>query len=317
MPELTYTAEDLLKSIRNSGMIPNTGATGSEDADLLRHASEGIASYIVAGIDQLREQYYYWRARETVVSGTADYRIPARAMWDKLANVWFINSGSRIGLHPIPKSQLGRYSLSRGGGSGVPAGYTIEGQYLKLVPDESSAYSGEIEWNYFVRPGNLVKSAEYRRVSSVTSPSIVLDSAVPSTWTTANTFDVHSKEGGCDYKAISLAASVVSGTTLTFTTEVDGSVYGEHAVAAGDYVCLENTVALPGVPPELFPQVARLAAMHWAESTGDSKKFAMHGKVVETFLRETFGAMEVRVEEEPMRLGTKRSFLDYQGGGYW
>ena len=316
MPELTYTSEDILKSIRNGGMIPNTGATGSEDDDLLRHASEGIASYIVAAIDQLREQYYYWREQRNLVNGVADYRIPERAMWNKLANVWMIQGQNRIPLNPLPKNDFEDYGLV--GTSGIPAGYFIDGNYLKVVPDVNPAFTGVLEWNYFVRPGNLVKAAEYRRVvAPVASPSITLDSAVPSGWSTANTFDIHSKESGCDYKSISLTAATVSGTSITFDKQIDGTVPGTHGVIPGDYVLLENTVALPGVPPELFPMVARLAAMHWAESTGDKKKFEMHGKVVETYLRETYGAMEIRVEEKPIRLGIKRSFIDYQGRGYW
>ena len=76
-------------------------------------------------------------------------------------------------------------------------------------------------------------------------------------------------------------------------------------------------MAIPGVPPELFPQVARLAAMHWSESTGDLKKFELHGKILKAFLERTYAAMEVRVEERPIRIGVKNSFIGYQGRGYW
>lgn len=316
MPELTYTSEDLLTSIRNSGMIPNTGATGSEDADLLRHASEGIWSYIVAGVAQLREQYYYKREREALVSGQQTYRIPKRALWNKLTNVWHVLNSQRVPLREIPKREIQRYG--RIAGAGAPAGYTIDGNYLRPVPDESPSYTGFWEWCYYVRPGNLVKSAEYRRVVVVSSPSVTLDSAVPSSWTTANTFDIHSPESGCDYRAISLSASLVSGTGITFSEEIDGSVFGSHVVEVGDYVCLENTVAVPGVPPELQPQVARLAAMHWAEATGNRKKFDMHVKVFSEFLQATYGAMETRVEEKPMRIGAGGiTPLDIQGRDYW
>lgn len=316
MPELTYTSEDILISIRNNGMIPDTKATGSEDADLLRHASEGIQSYIFAAINQLREQYYYWISREALVSGTATYKIPARAQFNKLAGLWIVQGNDRIGLDPLDPESLDRYSLS--GTNSVPFGYTINGNWIRLHPDNSPSLSGSLEWRYYVRPGNLVKSTEYRTVASVDSTTaITLDSAAPASWSTSNTFDIHSKHSGCDYKSISLSTSTTPSTTITFDQLIDGSVFGTHPVEVGDYVCLENTVAKPGVPPELFPQVARLAAMHWAESTGNSGKFNMHAKVVEGFLRETLGSMEQRVEEQPIRLGTRTSFLDYEGGWYY
>ena len=312
MPELTYLGADILTSIRNAGMIPNTGATGSQDADLLRHASEGIISYVVAKINQLREQYYYRRLREPVTSGTATYRIPKRALWNKLANVWLIQNSDRIPMNPIPHEELEDYAFI--GVAGVPAGYLIDGNYLRFVPDESPSLSGSIEWNFYLRPGNLVLVSECRQVTAVATPSVTLDSAVPASWSAADKFDIHSNASGCDYKDFELEASVVSGTGITFTREIDGSVYGTYAVEVGDYVCLEKTVALPGVPPELFPQVARMAAMHWAEATGNQKKFEAHANIFNEYLKVTMGSMEVRIEEKPLRIGTRPSFIDHQGG---
>lgn len=316
MPELTYLAEDLLISIRNSGMIPDTGATGSDDNDLLRHCSEGILSYICPQMTKLREEYYYWREREAIDSNVSRYRIPPRALWNKLANVWLIQGAERIPQHFIPKEDLEDYGLA--GNSGIPAGLVIDGNYIVIIPDGTPSASGSWEWCYFVRPGNLVKAAEYRRViAPITTTSVTLDSAVPASWDNTKKFDIHSEFTGADYKDHTIPATTVSGTAITFSRNIDGTVFGTHAVAVGDYVLLEKTSAIPGVPPELFPQVARIAAMHWAESTGNKKKFDMHANVLKEYLNETLGAMEVRVEEKPLRIGSKRSFIDYQGRGYW
>lgn len=312
MAQPTYLGADLLTSIRNLGMIPSTGATASTDADLLRHATEGIRSYLLAEILLLREEYYKFRKRESLVSGQAEYRIPPRAIFDKLSNVWVITgdpvSGeNRIELDPIPDEDLDEWNGS--GGVSLPAGFVIDGNYLRFIPDRSPAFSGKLEWNFFLRPGAMVLAIEARQVTAVATPSVTLASAVPSGWTTANTFDVHSKYSGGDYKVIERAASVVSGTTITFSTAIDGSVFGEKPVAVGDWVCLEGETALPGVPPEWFPIVARAAAMAHAEATENRPKFELHSSILQGFIAKNTRAMESRVEKKPIVLGRKRTYL--------
>ena len=55
---LTYTGDELLISIRNLPMIPDNGASGSADDDLLRHANEAIIEDLVPEIHQTNEDYF-------------------------------------------------------------------------------------------------------------------------------------------------------------------------------------------------------------------------------------------------------------------
>jgi len=313
MSQPTYLGADLLTSIRNLGMIPSTAATASADSDLLRHATEGIRSYLLSEILLLRESYFKYRKREPLVNGQAEYRIPPRAIYDKLSNVWLITTGSsgsedRFELDPIPEAELDRYNAA--GDIGVPVGFVLDGTYLRFIPDRNPSFTGQLEWDYFIRPGAMVLQTEARQVASVDSTTAVtLASAVPTGWTAANTFDIHSRHSGGDYKSIERAASTVSGTGITFSAAIDGSVFGEKPVAVGDWVCLEGETALPGVPPEWFSIVARAAAMAHAEATENRKKFDMHSAVLQGFIKRTTKAMESRVEEKPIVLGRKRSYL--------
>lgn len=312
MAQPTYLGSDLLTSIRNLAMIPRTGATASADADLLRHATEGIRSYLLSEILLLREDYYRFRRRDALVSGQAEYRIPPRAIFDKLSNLWVISSDSqgtenRIAIDPISNADIDEYNVPES--VATPRGFVVDGTHIRLIPDRSPSYSGQLEWNFFMRPGAIVLATEARQVTAVATPSVTLASAVPSSWTEANTFDIHSKHSGSDYKAVERAASVVSGTTITFTSAIDGSVFGEKAVAVGDWVCLEGETALPGVPPEWFSIVARAAAMAHAEATENRRKFDMHSAILQGFIGRATKAMESRIEDKPIVLGAKRTFL--------
>jgi hypothetical protein len=310
MPQLTYLGNDLLESIRNIAMVGKTGATGSKDADLLRHASEGIREYLVAEIAALREEYYVVREREALVSGTSIYRIPSRAMWDKLTNLWVVRGGAtgdRHKVNPLDKAELDKYNDS---GADFPRGYVVDGNWIRMIPDTSSAYTGDLEWVYMIRSGDIVLATEARQITAVTpATKQVTVAAIPSSWSSASIFDVHSAYGGADYKMWGQTVSAASGTNITFTNEIDGSVFGTKELAVGDWVCLENESALPGVPRELYPIVARIAAMHWAEAIGNDKKFRAHAEVVKAYMKQNLRTMEVRVEEKPIRIGRRRSFL--------
>lgn len=315
--ESMYTSDKLLKSIRNLGMIPNTAVEGAEDADLLIHADEALRVHLLPRILKLKEEYYVVRERVSLVSGTARYRIPSHAILNKLREVYHIDGSDRFQLDMIPMEELHLYN---GPGSGSPAGFIFEGNDVVLVPDKSPTYTGSIEYVYFFRPGDLVLAKNARQVTAVnlSSKIVTFGSAVPVGWDNADKFDIHSRHSGAEPKLWDQAATTVSGTQITFTGAIDGTVFGTKAVEVGDWVCLAGEAAVVGLPAEFQPLLSRAVALHFAEAIGDTAQAQIHGQILEKYFQELEKAAERRMESKPVRLGGRgRGILNTQSRRFW
>jgi len=266
----SYTAETLIDYIRDQAAIPDTGALGFTDADILEKINSEMMGEVVPQIMAKREEFFVVTEEMTITSNQTRYRIPERASGGRLRDLELVVDSVRTQLDHIGRTERRRYPAL---GNGLPSAFFIEGQYIVLVPDVGSSTDGTLEVSYFFRPGDLVLSTETRIVSTVdtATKTVTLTANIPSGWTTANTFDVHSAWSGSEVKEWKLTASSVATNILTFTTEIDGSVAGRHPIEAGDYVCLNDEAALPGIPVEAQPLLAQAVIAKILEGQGDTE----------------------------------------------
>ena len=297
-----YTGNELITAVRDTGMIPDTGSTGSEDADLLKYINQAIATVLVPRLIATREDYFVQRARTAVVSGTNKYRIPHRAAYGKLRDVWFIdNDSDRIYLPRTPEEEMHRFSDLTGSGDD-PVAYFIEGEYVVLLPEVSPTYTGYLEFVYFTRPGEVVKTTSAGVVSSVAGKVITCTADVSSVFSIGDTVDVHSPYSGAELKCWDLTVTNVSTTDVTVSQDIDGSTYGTMPVTAGDYLCIAEECVVPSLPRELHPLVARAAAVYIAESIGDTDMLQFHSQLLEKNLTDALKALETRIEGRPWKV---------------
>jgi hypothetical protein len=268
---LIYTAEELIESIRNLGMVPKSGTQGGDDADILRHINESMSLDIIPALMEIKEEYFVVTTRLTL-GAALKYRIPTRAIADKLRYIRYVDSsGSRSSdsMEEIPPSCQNEFSWSS---TSKPSAYYIEGNYICLV---GSSFSGYLEVSWYFRPGQLVLSTECRQITSILAKTVTLSSAVPTTWSTVNEFDIHSTESGAEIKVWGESATAVGGAgtenKITFTNAIDGTTFGTHTVEVGDWVCLEKEAAIPAVPVDIHPLLIRAVSMRLAESQGDAQ----------------------------------------------
>jgi hypothetical protein len=300
---LVYTSDDLLEAVKNSGMIPEAQSTGCTDPDILDHLSAVLQSTIALELLKIREEYYVTTER---IAAATEVRIPHRAMGGKIRDLAYVEGSDRQYLNAIPREDLPDYDSPQG-----VEGYYLEGNYIKLVPP--ATVSGYLEIAYFMRPNDLVENTDARQVTVVSGQTVTLASAIPDTWTTANTFDIHSQYSGAELKVWDATASVVGAVPLTnqitFTTAISGTTYGTHAVAVGDWVCLAGESVVPALPRELHPVLVRGACLRLAEAFGDSQALQYHGVLFQSDLTRALKVFEGRVEGKPLRISGSNSVL--------
>ena len=300
-------AEDLLERIRNLGTLNNLEIQGTDDPVLLEYISEELDSKIVPSIIRTREEFLTVTSRIPLVAGVTKYRIPPRAVCQRLRDFTYVDSaGNRtpFGSDPIRREELHHYNI---GTASEPLGFFLEGPYIQMVPI-SGSYTGFLELAFYMRPSKLVMADDIRRIIMVDLVTGIcsLDSDLPTNWTTANQFDIQTPLPGGELKIYDAVASQVGGAGLesqiTFTTKIDGSVYGSNPVEIGDYLCLAGQCAQIMIPEDLLPQLIESVVNRIMYSGGDYKALQAGMVRVDQQLRDSLSITKKRLESKPMRI---------------
>ena len=311
---LTYTAEELIETVRLLGMLPSVGEIGQDDDDVVRHLSEFLKSRLVPEMIRIREEYYVVTERLPLSGSVSRYRIPARAVGNRLRDVLFVTAaGDRRTIWPIPRERLAAYNTS--GTTTEPTGYYLEGNRIVLVPALGAA-AGWLELSYFFRPGDLVKSTQARQVYAIpNSPAntVTFTTSVPASWVAGIHVDIHSGMSGAEIKIWDKEAVVAGANYLTFTDAIDGTVFGTDEVVPGDWVCMTGEAAVPGVPLELHPILARGACLRLATALNDKESIEIHSKFLQDEMRGALAIVENRIEGRPLTISTEGAIV-WEGG---
>lgn len=264
MPKV-YTSDQLIALVRRRSMAPNTGALASDDDSILEWLNETMKMDLLPFITSLRQDYLVV-TEHISLAGVKRTRVPKRASGIKVADLRFQPTGGTVAEN-IDLQKIARENAWRYGTGDTPRGFYFEAVDIVFVPD--GAMTGTLVCPYYFQPGDLVDSDNYRTVTAVSGSDVTISDTIPSGWTTSNLFDVHSPDSGAEMRVWSATCSAVGGTTLTFTTAIDGSTQGTKAVAVGDYVCLEREAAVPALPRELHPLLGLCTAAQILNSHGD------------------------------------------------
>ena len=310
----SWTADQIISAGRRLYFAPEGLSTlGVQNADLLSMLNEYMEDELFGEIANVREDYFHAVVDTTLVASQSNYRINPRAIYQRLVDVnLFDSSGDQVpGFDRLDTAQIRTRSTTDT--ADTPRGYSIEGNYIRLYPALGSGAQGTLQQVFHFRPGELVLTANVRTIDSVNTATgaVVLSSAAPDTWSTSDEFDVHSKHSGAEVKAWDKAATSISGANMTITS-VDGSVSGEKAVEAGDYVCLKGEAGLPGVPREFHSVLKHAVAVSLAEQMKDLDAVAVHKGTRDEKMRKALDNMKPRVDGDRKKIRGTR-FTEVQG----
>lgn len=256
----TYTTEQLIQSVRLRTRIGTAQIPGARDSDIIMILNEEMKTLLLPALMKPKEDYFVRGTRITMTSGTAKYRIPSRASGLKFRAAYHVDSNSN---RSEPLKRVTRLDMNSvpTGTSTTAVAFVLEGPYIVLLPDQSATFTGFLELYFYMRPGDLVTLDNYFKISSVDSTTqVTLEDNVPAEWTTADLYDVHSESSGAEVKCWDRTVSSISGNTVVFSSAIDGSVWGDYPVVAGDYFVIAGTAAVPALPVELHTVLAAAAA---------------------------------------------------------
>lgn len=269
-----YDTAALVEDVKERGSLPANDArftTAKILSSCTLELREGVAPLLSAA----RAEHLVYPYTVAVVSGTASYRMPARAVGGTLRNVSFLDtSGNPVRLRELSSDEVEQIGATTSGGT--PYAYYLRNYQVVLVPVPNVA--GTLSMPYYARPNRLVATTAVARITSVTyveGALTALTTAAPVSLTSASSFDLI--RGSPGFETLGAAIEGTWSTSVTF----EATLSEDPGLAAGDYVCLPGEAPVPQVPVELHGLLAARAARRLVKAVGDDRWQALDADVAE------------------------------------
>ncbi len=300
---INWTTTGLLASIRRRAASETATTTGTADADLLSYADEELHSTLLPLIleakgDHLLPQF---DGETTTTAGTAAYRIPYRAAFQRIREASLVYGGQVENLWQASLEELEEWTAAA---TGKPEAFYVRGSKLVLLPTPDAAYT--LRLTYAHRPSALTNTAaDYKALTAVSGTS--LTTASNHGFTSSSVLDFVKASSPFEVLSVDNTPSAASGSSITLSAAITD-------LAVGDYVCVTGTSPLPQIPAELHPLLVDLVVASHLKARGFLNESSAWRDSVAAKVAQAVAALTPRVEGEP-RIAAPGPYGLLGGGG--
>lgn len=307
---MDYSLTTLLADVRRRGNIPDAAVTGTQDSDLLAHINNVLQLKLAAKIIEAREGYFRQVDDRAISRTNTRYRIPARALGNKVAAVLMLDDAGNV-LRKLNELSYGRlrefYAIND------CAGYTFEAGSIVLKPTVPSSTATTLRFLYYIRPNQVSSSldsagADSFTVTAVNTSTGVITLMASHGLTTANTIDILKGNGTFEHIAVGITPTASASTTVT--------VADASQVEVGDFVCKQQKSPVAQIPSEYYPLLAHLVAMEVLMGLGDRDNHKRMAEMLPMLESEAKALIAPRNEEGSKKIMSGYGSLGHVDGPY-
>lgn len=297
------TTSQLIKSVKQRAMLPTNSKTFS-DEDLLEILNEEMDTGVVPEVLKQHEEYYTTFVDIPFDSTKSRYKIPYRAIGNKLRDVMYVSTnGNVVELSRISLEDLSEYqSLYNYGDSEV---FYLEKDEI-VFPAQNTGV-GSIRMYFHMRPNSLVledRSSTITAINRVTG--VVTVSSVPTIFLNSPEMDFIDHQSPNNILGYDIQPSSVNATNkeITFNT---GDI--PEYLKVGDIICKKQETTIPQIPVELHGLLAQLSAIHCLEALNDTEGLSNAMRKLERMERDLDTVLNNRVDGAPKKLINRNGTL--------
>lgn len=286
-----WTTTDLVTSIVNRGQLTDSTNTStiSSPANLLRIATEEMRAVIVPMIVAGDEDFYVRSVDIPVVSGTTHYPISPRSVGNGLRSIRLFTGATELNFVRVdPEKAYPDWN-------GTPDGFYFEDNKIALnrTPTDSSL---TIKTRVFMRPNRLEQVSNCAVITSInTGTKTVTCASLPSSWGVGTSLDILAQTAPYSWRAIEQAATVVTGTDVTFASLPDD-------VTVGDYLCPAEYSCLPQIPEDYQPLLSQRTLRIVLEALKDSQGISNADRTLKEYVPKAESLLSPRDPTHPPKI---------------
>lgn len=263
------TTLSLVDSVQTRILAPLSANTLTA-AKIIELLDEEMRSTVVPLVLAAQEEYYVQNYDQSLVAGTYNYTIPARAAFATWRDIVLVDSMSNeVAMTELPPEYV---KITYPVGNLPPMytfGFVLNNDRITLWPPNST-----VPVNYTLRmkikrrPNHLTGYLNCGQVTAINTGTGVINLSVngDGTWTTSTTFDVIPNSPQFTSRADDKAITAIDNTlnTVTVATIPTGLV-------VGDWFCPATMSCIPQIPYDMFPLLAQRGVIKYLEALGDNQ----------------------------------------------
>ena len=289
---MAITTTLILDAIKRGVTIP-ANQVRFTDADLLKFADEETESLLLPMITSIRQEFLVKSKTQTCTANIQKYKIPYRAIGRTLRDLKLARTSDTTFIKTLAYVSPEDASVYTTTMSGEPFGFTVEGDYVKLLPTPLSA-DLSIVFYYLLKPSYLVATTSAGAITAInTSTGVVTIGTAVTAFTSGASMDLVDGKSGCGVLAEDIVNTNVSSTSITFTPADLPT-----GLAVGDYVTLSNQSPVFQMPDELHQSLVQAVICRVLEALGDTQLLTISGARLEKMLDVAQQLLTPRVESE-------------------
>lgn len=292
----------LINSVRSRAMIPDDTSTYT-DQDILDILNEETDAGLLSTLMTLNEEHLVTTQLVTVENQVSRYKIPYRAVGNKLRDVGYKSSDGVRELSRISLEEVSDYRNSQN--AYYSDVFYIEGDEVVLVNPIIDA--NEIVMHYYLRPNVLVLESLCGVITNIDrNTGVITLSSFPSNFSNLPSLDF--VQARTPNKILNFDVTMSASSSNLLTVTVDPNDIPKDLIV-GDYVCEAETTCVPNFPTELHPLLAQRAALFILEAMGDTEGIQLASRKLAQMENSIQNILEDRVEGAPQKINARHSPL--------
>lgn len=307
---IDYTTTSLLATLRLLPLMPSVQALFSDD-NLLTILTFEMVSKIYPLIDNQSEEYFVTLADIPYNQVQLTYPIPSRSIGGKLRSLSFVDSNNNEIRIPRLRPED---TMSNVNSTGLAINPALWGFYLSnnTVQLYLGSYQGSSQAYKFLRmrfirqPNQLVLPAACGQITNIAG-NVVTVNAVPSTFTTTQTYDMISNTPNFNALQDDSICTNISGLNMTFSS-IPTDLLGNVLLHVGDWICLSGQAPVAQIPfTPGYDLLLQLGAAKCLEIHGDTQGFNVAMSQAADMKNYLISVITPRVDGNVVRLTTPNS----------
>lgn len=316
----------LVASVYRGILAPNA-QNAQQPVDVIAFLDQEMRTTIVPLVLAAQEEFWVTNIDQPVVSGVFSYTIPRRAAFATWRDVVFVDPNkNEINMSMLSPEYL---KLTYPAGGNPPLytfGFILQNDQIILYPNTLPAPTQyRLRMKIKRRPNNLTQTVNCAQVIAInTGTGVVSVNAVPTTWTSSDTFDIIPNRPQFTSLRDDQTISLINANNLTFSSPGNDPFTGQPLSAlptntetgaftmrVGDWVCPTQMSCIPQVPYDMFPLLVQRAIIRILESLGDTQNLTVAERRYQDMAVDFARTVSPRID------GTPKKIVNRNTPGWW
>lgn len=300
------TSDELISTVRRKGMVPSDTSTYTDEA-ILEVLNEEIDVGLLQSIMSVNEEHLVNFEEQTLVPNKNSYRIPYRAVGNKLRDVALIDSSgnvcecTRISLEDLSDFSGNMYNSNL-------YSFYVQNDSIVFPSSEFTGFN-KVRMYFYLRPNKLVLEEDSCKITAInTLTGVISVNNLPDDFSSLPSIDFIVDRSPNKILSYDIPITSVSLNSNPKTITIDPNDIPDDLVV-GDWICKAEESCIPNIPTEWHPVLAQRAVVYIMESLGDTEGLnnsrAKLAQVESSVMKMT----DNRIEGAPQKIRPRHTLL--------